>query len=1501
MLRPSSPSAAIVQPAASHPAHRPLRRLVGSCALALAIAAPAHAAINVNKTFTPDAVAAGQPSKVTFYFLNNNIVDATSVQFVDPLPSPMQVAPTPNAVSNCGGTLTAVPGATSVSFTGGTVPKAVDTTPGHCELSFDVVVATANVLINSVPAGEVTTSQGPNSQAAEATLNVTGLAPIVGQKVFSPAFVHGYLPQNSTPIPAGGKSSVTITLNNPNGVALTNVTFTDNLPSTTHPTSPVAAGGLVVSPVPSGSTTCGGTFVPVAGAKSVTLTGGTIPALGSCNVKFDVVAESPAVNAQGNVTNAIPAGGVTSYEGPTNATFSAQINRQTGANVAKSFNPSTIPNNGTSLLTITVRNYTASPLNNIGFTDNLPAGMEIATPAQPAFAAGDCQFASSTVASGFSVTALPDGTSIGVSGGSLVAAPNSASPAQCTIRVNVTATNAGTTNLTLTNTILTGTWDGTFTYPAASANLIVQPSSKISGTKSFTPATVFQGQASLATVVLKNDSGVALTSFGFVDNVNSTMGGGPGGVKLAAAPAPTNDCGMSAVIDAGSNVITFTGGSLAAGASCTITFPVQTFNNTATGNRTNTIAVNAVTGTPPAGDPVKNLIAIAGTLAVTAPATASKAFSPSSVPAGTDSLLTITVTRPNNAPAWANFTITDNLPADHTISPVAATPAGNACVGTLTAPSGGTQIQFASTSPPANNASCTIRVNVRTPSGSAGTATNTIPPGNFTVSYVGGGSYGNNANITANITRVTGSVTLTKSFDPAVVDLMGTSTMFLRIVNTAGDALNLTGVNLEDHLPAGLVLAAAPNPQFTGAGCSLGTLTATPGDTKVTLTNASVNAGRICTIQVLTQALAAGNLINQVPAGALTSTQNITNLEPVAATVTSTGLAHLTVSKDDGITELKAGGATTYTVVVKNLLGENIADVAGATFTDTPPAGMTFTSWTCAPSAGALCTASGAGPIVDTVTIPKGGQLAYTINAQLAADYALSSVKNCATIQPPASVIDIDPENNEACDTDDVLRGLRLRKVWVNAIVDDAITVATTGLANNASVASTSTGDNSTEGTQVFNLAGGTVTLPAETFNPGSQSNYTTTVACTGATPSSSTPGPATTFTMPNGDVVCTYTNTRASRNLTLRKQWVNGIVDDAITAATTGLPSNPSVTSTSTGNNLDTGTPVAVVPGGTVTLPAEQFTTGSQANYTTTVACTGATPSSSTPGPTTTLTMPDAEVVCTYTNTRAERKLTLRKVWVNAKSGDAISVSTTGLANNASVSSTADGAGNNSTDGLPVSNAAGGTVTLPSEQFTTGSQANYTTTVACTGATPSSSTPVPATTFTMPDNDVVCTYTNTRRTATLQLRKTWINARIGDAVTVTATGIVNSAGAALNAVAGANNETDDGSVVTVYAGEVATLGEGAIAGSGGTYLKSFSCTGNANALAGSVLTVSENDTAIVCTFVNEWLPPAPPPPTPPVTSIPASSTETLAMMAAVLALLGAFAARRRGGMRGRG
>jgi hypothetical protein len=473
-----------------------------------------------------------------------------------------------------------------------------------------------------------------------------------------------------------------------------------------------------------------------------------------------------------------------------------------------------------------------------------------------------------------------------------------------------------------------------------------------------------------------------------------------------------------------------------------------------------------------------------------------------------------------------------------------------------------------------------------------------------------------------------------------------------------------------------------------------------------------------------------------------------------------------------------------------------------------------------------------------------------------------------------------------------VQRSLTLKKTWVNGKPGDAVTATTTGLANNATVSSTADaeGDNTSTGNAVSNVAGAVVTLPAEQFTTGSQSNYTTTVACVGATLSGSTPG--STFTMPDGDVTCTYTNTRIQRGLTLKKTWVNGKPGDAVTATTTGLANNATVSSTADaeGDNTSTGNAVSNVAGAVVTLPAEQFTTGSQSNYTTTVACTGATLSGSTPG--STFTMPDGDVTCTYTNTRIQRSLTLKKTWVNGKPGDAVTATTTGLANNATVSSTADAEGDNTSTGNAVSNVAGAVVTLPAEVFDTGSQSNYTTTVACTGATLSGSTP--GSTFTMPEGDVTCTYTNTRRSATLQFVNVWINAVVGDSINDTASGIVNSAGVALGSTAGAANETDFGPVVTVYAGEVGALLQGAVTGSGSTYLQSFSCSGNATPLAASNLSVSTADIAIVCTFVNERLIPAPPP-LQQASAIPVTSPGGLALMAALLALLGAAATRRRG------
>ncbi len=107
-----------------------------------------------------------------------------------------------------------------------------------------------------------------------------------------------------------------------------------------------------------------------------------------------------------------------------------------------------------------------------------------------------------------------------------------------------------------------------------------------------------------------------------------------------------------------------------------------------------------------------------------------------------------------------------------------------------------------------------------------------------------------------------------------------------------------------------------------------------------------------------------------------------------------------------------------------------------------------------------------------------------------------------------------------------------------------------------------------------------------------------------------------------------------------------------------------------------------------------------------------------------------------------------------------------------------------------------------------------------------------------------LCTYTNTKKTATVTLRKAWDNA-LNDAVTVSATGLTS-----LTSVANTPTETDTGAAQTVYVGSVLTLAEAFTTGSAINYTSSLTCSGTTG-LSGNTLTVGASDTAIVCTYTN--------------------------------------------------
>ena len=124
--------------------------------------------------------------------------------------------------------------------------------------------------------------------------------------------------------------------------------------------------------------------------------------------------------------------------------------------------------------------------------------------------------------------------------------------------------------------------------------------------------------------------------------------------------------------------------------------------------------------------------------------------------------------------------------------------------------------------------------------------------------------------------------------------------------------------------------------------------------------------------------------------------------------------ADLSIAKDDGRTVVAPGENLSYTLTVRNL---GPSDAPGATVTDTFAAVLTNPTWSCLPSAGASCTASGSGNLSDTVTIPAGGVLVYTVTTKLAAN-ASGLVNNTATVTAPAGVGDPVLANNSSTDTD---------------------------------------------------------------------------------------------------------------------------------------------------------------------------------------------------------------------------------------------------------------------------------------------------------------------------------------------------------------------------------------------------------------------------------------------------------------------------------------------------
>lgn len=453
-----------------------LRRWIVGLVLAIfaGFSVAAFAQATISESFNPGSIPVGGTSQLKFTMGASLNTAPTGVGFADTLPAGLVIATANNLSFNCGvqGNYSAPAAGTSISVSGVSIPFNSD-----CVVFLNVVGTAAGQYTNTTSA--ITSDQGTGNTASA---NLTVVAPPGIAAAFNPSSM-----------PVNGTSTLTITIANPaaNTVALSGVAFTDTLPA-----------NMVVA-TPNGLTnTCSGTPTAVAGSGSISLTGGTVAANQTCDVTVNVTA-ALAANYSDDT------GPVSTSNGGSGNAASATLTVVAPPTIAKSFNPTSIEVKGSTALTFNIANPNAGQsLSGVAFTDTLPSGMTVASPA-----------ATTNTCNG-TLTATAGAGNVSLSGGTLAASGT------CTITISVTESIGGTANNT--TGAISSTEGGTgSTSNTASLNVTV-PVLTIQKTG---PGNVYAGSNITYTIVVSNTGNAPASNVMLTDPT-------PAGLSFVSATSP---------------------------------------------------------------------------------------------------------------------------------------------------------------------------------------------------------------------------------------------------------------------------------------------------------------------------------------------------------------------------------------------------------------------------------------------------------------------------------------------------------------------------------------------------------------------------------------------------------------------------------------------------------------------------------------------------------------------------------------------------------------------------------------------------------------------------------------------------------------------------------------------------------------------------------------------------------------------------------------------------
>jgi LPXTG-site transpeptidase (sortase) family protein len=648
----------------------------------------------------------------------------------------------------------------------------------------------------------------------------------------------------------------------------------------------------------------------------------------------------------------------------------------------------------------------------LGFSisDTLPTGFTYNTTTNISLSGGAARVTTVDPVTG---TSAPAWGSFNIPGGGQV---------EITFTVNIDASvpagiyqnPAAATYTDPTRTIPTGTTSAVYDSASSTGEdieVVTTPLPDLTVSKTNNVGGSIQPGSSFNWTILVSNTGVGAAAFTSGQTILSDALPGAAGyypqgavtvVNGATPPTGTINCAISgtSLTCTASGIVT-----LPSNSSFSITFAVTP---TAGGDLTNNAVVDPngiVTESNETNNTGSNTVSVLG-----ADLSIVKDNGQTSYLAGSTVIYTVTVTNVNGA-SVTGATVADARPANIATWSWACTSETGGASGCTPAASSSADFSDQVNLPPGGSIVYTVTANVvASPTGNlVNTATVAVPPG-----YVDTNS-GNNTSTDTDTLATTGvDLGITKDDGQTGYSANGTVTYTVIVTNFGG--ADVTNAIISDPRPANIATWAWACTSQTG-GASGCTPAASSASDFTDLVDLPIGGSIEYTVTATVVANPTGDLVNTAtitPPSGFADTNPLNNTSTDRNTLLSADLA---IIKNDNQVSYAGSDILTYTVTVTNLSG---VDVTGAVVTDNIPANIAAWTWLCTTQGGGASGCDGAASnsvdFSDTVNLPVGSTIVYTVTAVVVAN-PTGNLVNTATVALPPGYTDPNPSNNTSTDT----------------------------------------------------------------------------------------------------------------------------------------------------------------------------------------------------------------------------------------------------------------------------------------------------------------------------------------------------------------------------------------------------------------------------------------------------------------------------------------------------